>query len=96
MGKFVADPPVLIREGIGMTTISQSFLEDIEKVYTTLEDMINKDYLSREALAIANRIQNQRPDLDNMAKTINQYGNFAINAGNKVFDNQENIISEIQ
>jgi len=96
MGKFVADPPVLIREGIGMTTISQSFKEDIETVYTTLEDMISKDYLSKEAMAIADKIKSQRQDLENMAKVINQYGNFSIQAGNKVFENQENIISEIR
>ena len=95
MGKFVADPPVLIREGIGMNAISNSFKEDIEKVYTTLQDMISKDYLSPEAVAIANKIESQRPDLENMAKVIEQYGNFSISAGNRVFDNQENIISEI-
>jgi len=59
MGKFVADPPVLIREGIGMNAISQSFYEDIERVYTTLDEMINKDYLSPEAVHIANKIQSQ-------------------------------------
>ena len=95
MGKFVADPPVLIREGIGMNTISQSFTEDIEKVYTTLDDMISKDYLSPEALEIARKIQGQRQELDNMARVINQYGDFSIHAGNKVINNQENIISEI-
>ena len=30
-----------------------------------------------------------------MAKVIEQYGGFSITAGNKVFDNQQNIISEI-
>jgi hypothetical protein len=95
MGRFVADPPVLIREGIGMNTISQSFFDDIERVYTALEDMINKDYLSPEAVHIANKIQNQRPTLEEMAKTIGQYGGFSISAGNRVLDNQENIISEI-
>ena len=95
MGKFVADPPILIREGIGMNAISQSFHEDIEKVYTTLEDMISKDYLSPEATAIANKIQSHRPTLEEMAKVIEQYGTFSITAGNKVFDNQQNIISEI-
>ena len=95
MGKFVADPPILIREGIGMNAISQSFKEEIERVYTTLEDMISKDYLSPEALAIANKIQSKRPDLDTMAKVIEEYGGFSINAGNKVFDNQQDIISEI-
>ena len=95
MGKFVADPPILIREGIGMNAISQSFHEDIEKVYTTIEEMISKDYLSPEATVIANKIKDQRPTLEDMAKTIEQYGNFSISAGNKVFDNQQNIISEI-
>ena len=95
MGKFVADPPILIREGIGMNAIAQAFDEDIEKVYTTLQDMINKDYLSPEARVIATKIENQRPVLETMAKTIEQYGNFSITAGNKVIDNQNNIISEI-
>lgn len=95
MGRFVADPPVLVREGIGITTIGSSFEEEIDRVYTALEEMVSKDYLSPEAEAIANKIQAQRPDLENMAKVINQYGNFSIQAGNKVFDNQENIISEI-
>ena len=48
--------------------------------------------MEREAREIAEKIENQRPDLENMAKVIEQYGGFSITAGNKVFDNQQNII----
>ncbi len=96
MGRFVADPDTLILKGNEMEENGNAFMDDINKVYTTLDDMINKDYLSPEALVIAKKMESQRKDLEDMAKTMNQYGDFSKRAGNKVLQNQENISAEIQ
>ncbi len=95
MGRFTADPPVLIREGIGIKEVDSSFDPTVEDVYTIIDELISKDYLSPEALKIANKIRDKKPTLKNMAKTIDQYGEFGIHAGNKVIDNQERISSQI-
>ena len=95
MGRFTADPPILIREGIGINEIASSFDDNVEAIYNILDELVRKDYLSPEALKIANKIRDKKPTLKNMATTISRYGNFAIHAGNKVIDNQDRIASQI-
>lgn len=96
MGRFVADPDVLIREGNKINGYSSEFTNNINRVYDTLENMVQKEYISPEALEIKKEIDGHRQDLNNMAKVINQYGTFCMNAGNKVITNQNQIIDEIK
>ena len=95
MGRFTADPATLTQEGSKITSISERFDGNVKKVYETLDDMIENDYLSPEAKEIAERIKERRTDLDNMTKVIEQYGNFAKGAAQDVILNQEEISSEI-
>ena len=95
MGRFVADPEVLILEGNKINGYSGEFKSDIDKVYETLENMVAHEYISPEAMEIKKEIDKRREDLENMAKVINQYGGFCVRAGNKVIENQDGIIDEI-
>ena len=65
------------------------------KKFAKESDMADRFGFSPEALKIANKIRDKKPTLKNMAKTIDQYGEFGIHAGNKVIDNQERISSQI-
>ena len=95
MGRFVANPEVLILEGNKIDGYSGEFKSDVDKVYETLENMVQREYISPEAMAIKEEIDKYREDLENMAKVIKQYGGFCVRAGNKVIDNQNGIIDEI-
>ncbi len=95
MGRFTADPATLNQEGSKIISISERFDGNVKKVYETLDDMIENDYLSPEAKEIAERIKERKKDLDDMTKVINQYGNFAMGAAQDVINNQEAISSEI-
>lgn len=96
MGKFGANPEVLRTKGNEVLEESKSFGQNVEKVYQTVNEMINSDYLSPEAVAMANEIQSYRDDLNKMTKIIEDYGQFCINASSSVIRNQENIIDGIK
>ena len=93
--RFVASPDVLSAKGKELVSQSELFASNVTKIYESVNKMVNTDYLSPEAKAIANEINSYKNDLDIMTSTIRQYGTFCMNAGNKVIDNQEGIISGI-
>lgn len=92
--RFTADPATLDQEGGKITTIGEQFNDNVEKVYSTIDTMIESDYLSPEAKEIAERIKEKKQKLDEMTKTINQYGEYAKNTATDVINNQEEISSE--
>ena len=62
MGRFVADPQMLKVKGEEIENQAQQFAQNVEKIYTTVEEMVNSDYLSPEAKAIADEIKSYRND----------------------------------
>lgn len=95
MGRFVADPQMLKIKGEEIENQAQQFAQNVEKIYKTVEEMVNSDYLSPEARAIANEIQSYRDDLNAMTRKISNYATFCKNASNKVIRNQINIADSI-
>lgn len=95
MGRFVADPYTLIEKGKDIRKKSEEFRANITKIYENINELISRDYLSPEAVAIAKRIEEKKEVLEEMANVIDQYGEFSITAGNKVLRNQEDIISAV-
>lgn len=93
--RFVASPDVLRTKGQELVNQAELFANNVAKIYESVNKMVNTDYLSPEAKAIANDINSYKNDLDIMTNTIRQYGNFCLNASNKVINNQEGIISGI-
>jgi len=96
MGRFIADPDVLLPEGNKINGISSDFFSEIENVYATADNMVRTEYLSPEALAIKKEMDEKRKDLEEMAKVMGKYGNYCINSGNKVVNNQEEVIDQVQ
>ncbi len=94
-GKFIANPAVLTQEGNSILDKGQQFGQNVEKIYSTIEEMVNSSYLSPAANAIAARIQTYRNDLNQMTRTINDYGNFCIKTANTVVKNEQNIIDDV-
>ncbi len=96
MGKFVADPDVLVREGTSIVGLSDEFIANVNDTYDTLDNLVANEYMSPEALAIKKEIDGYREDLNKMGQVINDYGRFCINSGEKVIRNQDGIIDEIK
>ena len=96
MGRFVADPQILRIKGEEVENQAQQFAQNVEKIYSTVEEMVNSDYLSPEAKAIADEIKSYREDLNAMTRKISNYGTFCKNASNKVIRNQANIVDSIK
>jgi len=96
MGRFVADPQILKIKGNEMENQAQQFAQNVEKIYSTVEEMINSDYLSPAAKAIADEIKSYREDLNAMTRKISRYGEFCKNASNKVIRNDTNIVNSIK
>lgn len=94
-GKFVADPNVLKQQGNSILDKGQQFGQNVEKIYSTIEEMVSSSYLSPAANAIAARIQTYRDDLSQMTKVINDYGNFCLKTADTVVKNEQNIIDNV-
>ena len=95
MGRFVANPDILRAKGTELVSQADLFAQNVNKIYENVHKMVNTDYLSPEAKAIANEIESYKDDLNRMAKVISDYGKFCLDASNKVLTNQDNIISGI-
>ena len=92
---FGADPMELQEKGSRINNIAVQFRDNYGKIFTTVEEMVNSDYLDPAARAIAENIHSYKDELANMANVIENYGNYCLKAGNAVIDNQDNIISGI-
>ena len=95
MSRFIANPQILRIKGEEVESQAQQFAQNVEKVYSTVEEMVNSDYLSPEAKAIAEEIRSYREDLNAMTRKIQNYGVFCKNASKKIINNQMNIIDNI-
>ena len=93
--KFVANPAVLKSIGNTIHDQGQQFGQNVEKVYTTVEEMVSTDYLSPAANAIAAEIQSYKGELDKMTKVINDYGEYCLHSSNTVDRNEQNIIDSV-
>lgn len=89
---FVANPDALKAEGNTVLDQSAQFGQNVEKVYTTVDEMLTSAYLSPAARALGTQIRTFREDLDKMTKVINDYGTYCLTSSNTVIKNEENII----
>ena len=94
-GIFGADPTEMRAKGEHIRDVSSSFVENYKKIFSTVEEMTTSNYLSPEAYAIGQNILSYSEELENMAKVIDNYGVYCINAGNRVISNQNDIIDGI-
>ena len=95
-GQFLADPIALDDNGTKLQTKAVEFREDVTAIYNTVEDMIVNDYISKEAVEIGRKIESYKADLELMAQTIANYGEFLKKSANAVRNNQDNIIGSIR
>lgn len=89
---FIANPAILRQEGNALADQGQQFGQNIDKIYSTLDDILASSYVSPAAKAIGERIRAGRDDLELMRKIINDYSGYCLTTGNTVDKNEQNII----
>ena len=94
--KFVANPDVLKTKGLAIREQAQLFLQNVTKVYATLQNMLDTDFLDPAMRDIAAQIESHREDLYKMTKVIADYANYCTDAGNTVIKNQNDMSSNIR
>lgn len=92
---FVANPDVLKTEGNTITDQGGQFNQNVEKVYSTLDEMLSSSYLSPAARAVGNKIRASRDDLDAMTRIMKDYGSYCLGSSSTVMKNEQNIIDNI-
>ena len=93
---FTADPTALENNGKKILENSEAFKTSVQAIYNTVENMINNDYISKEAIEIGKSIENCRSDMDTLAKTIEAYGIFLQKSAKIVRNGQEQIIDNVK
>lgn len=93
MGVFSISPVELTASGKKLLENSETFKTNSENIFKTVDEMIHSDYISPEAMAIANQIYSYSDDLERMCKTIGRYGQFCITSSSKIEATQDDIIS---
>lgn len=93
-GKFTADPMILRSEGQKLIEQSERFDHNVITVYETIDEMLSSAYVSPAARSMGAQIATYRDTLNEMTKTINQYGTFCQTASSKVMANEDRIIEE--
>lgn len=93
--RFLAQPEILKAKGNSVNDESQEFGQNVNKVYSTVEEMLASSYISPGARAIGAKIQSYKDDMDGMTRVINEYGNHLLLASNTVVRNEQNIMDSV-
>ena len=95
MGVFSISPVELTASGKKLLDNAVTFKTNSENIFKTVDEMIHSDYISPEAMAIANQIYSYSDDLTRMCQTIARYGKFCITSSSKIEATQDDIISRV-
>ena len=93
---FVADPVTLKQEGNKLDDLKVRFNENVETIYSTVEEMLSSSYVSPAARALGEKILSYKNDLDNMTKAIAGYANYCHKASHKVSKNEDDIVDSFK
>ena len=95
MGQFVADPQILRIKGMEVSNLADQFLKNVNDIYSEVNNMVTNNYVSPDAVAIANEIETYHGSMNMMGKIFRDYANFCVRAGNEVYRTQNSIIDEL-
>ncbi len=82
----------------GSTRIRQTaddFKNEYEKMFLVVDSLVGSEWSSPAATAIANKIFEQRPNLDAMYKAIIGYADYCARAATRVEENEEAIVTGV-
>ncbi len=91
---FGADTGTLNTLGNRVVDNAQQFIDTTNNVYQTIDDLINKGYISDTSREIAESIKAKQVVLKNIATTIQGHGDYLINTSRKVSNTESDISTE--
>lgn len=96
MGTFTASPDAIRTKGNQIVELAEEFTNNMNKMYATIDKLVNSDYVSPEARVLANRISTYKADLINIRNVMAQYGTFCQGTSNDVETNQDNLSEDVR
>lgn len=93
--RFVADPRELQKAGDMLHEQADQFNKLYNKIFTTVNNLINSDYVAPSAKVFGRVVGGFKPNLVAMENAIRDYGNYCTNAGNTVIRADEAIADSI-
>ena len=93
---FVADPAILKQEGNKLDDLTSRFKENVDTIYSTVEEMLSSAYVSPAAREMGEKILSYKVDLDNMTKAMAGYANYCHTASGKVAKNEDSIVDSFK
>ena len=78
-----------------ITQIANDFKSEYEKMFLVVDSLVGSEWSSPAATAVANKIVEQRPNLEEMYKAICSYAEYCSRAANRVEENEENIVNGV-
>ena len=96
MTLFKMSPDELNRIGQQIVEESTAFGQHVKTIYTTIDGMVSKNYLSKDSIAIANEIKRYEQSLIGMTKTIESYGIHCQNSARQTVGTSDSIVSGIR
>ena len=91
---FGADTGTLNTLGNRVVEDAQQFIENTNKVYQTIDDLITNGYISDTSKEIAESIRAKQVVLKDIATTIEGHGNDLITTSRKVSNTENDISTE--
>lgn len=93
---FGAHTESLADGGARILNVANSFKEEYEKMYTVIESLVGSEWSSPAATAVADKIIEQKPNLEAMYKAICSYSEFCNRAASRVEENESNIVEGVR
>ncbi len=75
--------------------VANDFKNEYEKMFLVVDSLVGSEWSSPAATAVANKIVEQRPNLEAMYKAICSYSEYCGRAANKIEENEENIVTGV-
>lgn len=96
MSQFIADPLTIENKGKQIIDIAGAFTANMDKMDTTIDELVSLDYVSPEAKVLGKEIKNYRPQLENIRNVIAAYGSFGRQTGTTVINNQQELSADVR
>lgn len=78
-----------------ITQVANDFKSEYEKMFLVVDSLVGSEWSSPAAVVVANKIVEQRPNLEAMYKAISSYAEYCSRAANRVEENEEDIVTGV-
>ena len=92
---FGAHTEALADNASRLMSVANEFKSEYEKMFLVVDSLVGSEWSSPAATTVANKIVEQRPNLEDMYKAICSYSSYCTKAANTVEENEDNIVTGV-